>query len=73
MGAPPRGVQMSRIYCTSFCNHGHRLTDGKPVDHECYIIPPAALAAERDDRIADAIALIEASPRVRHRGVRSSK
>lgn len=37
------------MYCTSFCNRNHRLTDGKPIDHECYIIPPRLLIAERDD------------------------
>lgn len=35
------------IYCTSFCNFGHRLKDGKPVEHECYIIPPELLRLER--------------------------
>ena len=34
------------IYCTSFCNHGHRLSDGKPVKHECYVMPTEALHAE---------------------------
>lgn len=38
---------MSDIYCTSFCNHGHRLVDGKPVAHECFILPTEALHAER--------------------------
>lgn len=36
------------IYCTTFCNFGHRIKDGVPVAHECYILPPAALRAERD-------------------------
>jgi hypothetical protein len=35
------------IYCTSFCNHGHRLEDGKPVKHECYVLPTEALHAEQ--------------------------
>ena len=39
---------MADIYCTSFCNHGHRMSDGKPVAHECYILPTEALHAERD-------------------------
>jgi hypothetical protein len=34
------------VYCTSFCNKGHRLRDGLPVEHECYVLPTAALHAE---------------------------
>ncbi len=34
------------IYCTTYCNRGHYTDNGKPVDHECRVIPPAALAAE---------------------------
>jgi hypothetical protein len=33
-------------YCTTFCNFHHRVRDGKPMEHECYILPPAALRAE---------------------------
>ena len=43
------------IYCTSFCNHGHRMVDGKPVDHECYILPPAMLRAEMYGRFEEAL------------------
>lgn len=39
---------MCEIYCTSFCNFGHRLKDGKPVEHECYIIRPEMLRMERE-------------------------
>lgn len=35
-----------RYYCTSYCNHPHRVRDGYPIGHECYILPPAALRAE---------------------------
>lgn len=34
------------IYCTTYCNRGHFVQTGRPVDHECYIIPPKALQAE---------------------------
>lgn len=34
------------LYVTTFCNFAHRMEDGKPVEHECYILPPAALEAE---------------------------
>lgn len=34
------------IYCTTFCNHGHIVETGEPVDHECAILDPEALRAE---------------------------
>jgi hypothetical protein len=34
------------IYVTSFYNWAHNLKTGRPIGHECYIIPPAALQAE---------------------------
>jgi len=37
------------VYCTSFCNKGHRMRDGMPIDHECYVIPPTLLRLERDE------------------------
>ena len=36
-----------RTYVTSYCNFAHRLNDGKPVEHECAILPPAALEVRR--------------------------
>lgn len=71
-----------QTYCTSFCNQAHRMHDGKPVAHECYIIPPAALTAERDGNTQLAIELIQAGKKYRlwgevslkpHRGVRAVK
>jgi hypothetical protein len=35
------------IYCTTYCNFGHYLDNGAPVDHECRRLPVAALEAER--------------------------
>lgn len=35
------------VYCTTFCNMGHDLKTGKPVDHECYILNPLELAKEK--------------------------
>lgn len=40
---------MSGIWVTTFCNKAHRLSDGKPIKHECFIIPPKLLKAERDN------------------------
>lgn len=33
-------------YVSTFCNFPHRLDTGRPVGHECYILPPAMLRAE---------------------------
>jgi hypothetical protein len=37
-------------FVTSYCNAAHRLEDGKPVKHGCYVIPPELLKLERDSR-----------------------
>ena len=34
------------IYVTTYCNFAHDVKTGKPIEHECIIIPPKALAAE---------------------------
>lgn len=44
------------IYCTSYCNQGHDLDTGKPVGHECRVIPPRALQLEREGDVEGAIA-----------------
>ena len=59
------------IYLTTYCNHGHRLSDGKPVDHECVVIAPEALQAEREGDYGQAVELIQAAKPLRaHRGVK---
>ena len=58
-------------YCTSFCNHPHRRLTGKPVGHECYVLPPAALEAESDGNFDLAIEVLNAAKPMRvHRGER---
>jgi hypothetical protein len=42
-------MKRETLYCTSFCNFPHRMSDGVPVGHECYVIPPALLIAEREE------------------------
>ena len=61
-----------RVYCTTYCNHGHRTSDGKPVGHECHVLPPKAIQAEREGDYEHAIELIQAAKPLRvHRGVKS--
>ncbi len=60
-----------QVYCSSYCNKGHRLSDGKPVGHECRIIPPTALKAERAGDYERAIASMKAATaRYMRRGVK---
>lgn len=63
---------MKDSYVTTYCNHPHRLSDGKPINHECYVLPTAALHAEKDGRIATAVELLTAWKKRRvHAGVKS--
>jgi len=37
-----------KTYVTTFCNFPHDVNTGRPINHECYILPPAALKAEME-------------------------
>ena len=52
-----RERDMRQFYVTSFCNFAHATKSGRPIGHECYIIPPALLVAERDLPFDEAMAL----------------
>lgn len=46
------------IYCTSFCNQGHSLVTGAPIDHTCYRLNVKKLELEawgRQDEIKGSI------------------
>jgi hypothetical protein len=59
------------FYCTSYCNHPHRLTDGKPINHECYVLPVKALRMEYLGNVPLAIEyLMTAKPLKVHHGVK---
>jgi len=65
---------MSDLYVSTYCNFAHRLSDGKPIDHECRIIPPAALRAERDGDVETANWILRNTPvRMMRRGVKADK
>jgi hypothetical protein len=60
------------VYATTYCNHGHRVRDGKPIAHECYVLPPDALRAEYVGQYATATELLQAAkPMKTHRGLKS--
>lgn len=46
-------------YASTYCNHPHSMTSGKPIAHECYHIPPAALRLERHGLFTEAIGIME--------------
>lgn len=64
----------SMIYCTTFCNKGHRLSDGKPVGHECFVVPTAALVAEKEGNVSKAIQILDQwKNRRKHNGLREKQ
>ena len=69
----------NEFYCTTFCNKAHRLSDGKPLEHECYIIPPRLLKLERaaecctEGECAEAWSQWSNGPRRTHRGIKERK
>lgn len=61
------------IYCTSYCNRAHRLSDGKPIEHECYVLPVEMLAAERAGNTCKAVEILQGKRhalRIMPRGVK---
>jgi len=48
-----------KIYCSTYCNFGHIVSTGKPVAHECRIIPPTALKAEMAGDFKTAIKILQ--------------
>jgi len=72
-GGPGLRVLDITVYCTSYCNKGHRMRDGVPVSHECYVLPPAALEAEWAGNYERAQELLQEKPLRRHTGARNAK
>jgi hypothetical protein len=57
-----------RLYCSTYCNRGHVVRTGRPVGHECRVLPPAALAAEIAGDFAEAVRILETTPATFVRG-----
>lgn len=53
---------MSESYVTTYCNFPHRMRDGKPINHECRVIPLKVLRLETEDKISEAIEVMKRSP-----------
>lgn len=64
------------LYVTTFCNFAHDLSDGVPINHGCYVIPPNALIAEMEqgaDSNNPAWQAFYKSNRREHRGRKEEK
>lgn len=48
-----------QIYCTTYCNHGHYVKTGKPVNHECYTLPPKGLRLESEGKYDEALEVFQ--------------
>lgn len=59
-------------YVTTFCNRAHRVKDGKPIQHECRVIPPKAIEYEMAGDYSQAMEVLRTTPvRIMRRGVKS--
>jgi len=52
------GVEPGDFYVTTYCNFAHRLIDGQPIDHNCFVLPPAALMAERGGDVPKGVEIL---------------
>lgn len=48
------------VYCTTYCNQGHKLSDGRPVGHDCVRLPVEALRAEAAGDMGKAVEVMTA-------------
>lgn len=61
---PRRGSgYTAHSYLTTFCNKAHRLADGKPIGHNCYVLDPVKLRLEAEGRIDEIEGSIVKEPR----------
>lgn len=64
---------MSERIVTTFCNHPHRMSDGKPIGHECFVLPTAMLVAERAGKHEQALVVMgQWKKRKAHKGLKES-
>lgn len=62
---------MEEAYTTSFCNKPHCLYTGKPISHECFIIPVQVLELEMIGDMDAANDIMQTATLQRHRGLTS--
>lgn len=63
------------FYVTTFCNFAHWLDTGRPIDHECYVLPPADLRREMESKDGDDLSDIyrKKGPMVRGRPAKENE
>ncbi|HSD22153.1 MAG TPA: hypothetical protein VLC54_19030 [Anaeromyxobacter sp.] len=57
---------------TIYCGARHRTTDGAPIAHNCRILAPEYLEAERLEEYGRAASVLERMPLILHPGVAES-
>jgi hypothetical protein len=61
-----------KTYCHSFCGKPHRIDDGRPVEHACFVLPAEAVAAEaKGDRSRSDFLLEKWNKRRPHNGLKA--
>lgn len=53
MASKVKKTQKQRPFFTTFCNMVHDRVDGKPIEHNCFILDPESLALEAAGRFKD--------------------
>ena len=66
-------TETADVYCSTYCNQAHRVSDGKPIGHECRILPVKALHAEMEGDYETAISILLHSAKKYHRGLRERR
>jgi hypothetical protein len=62
---------MVKFYVSTYCNFAHDVATGKPIEHECRVIPPAALKLEMEGDYAGAQSILADTPaRYMRRGMK---
>ena len=55
----------TKFYVTTFCNFAHRLKDGRPIGHECYVLNPKVLRREAEAGAEAALEMVRAGEPLR--------
>ena len=65
-------LKPQRIWVSSYCNFAHEIKTGKPIEHECRIIPVKAIEAEIKGNIEDSTNILRNAPaKIMRYGVKS--
>ena len=68
-----KGSLIVKSYVSTFCNHAHRLRDGSPISHECYVLDRKKLKAEAEGEPIEGSMIALPSRVVRGRACRAER